>query len=117
MQMQGQIWHTCGPQRFFVRASASGREFEQAQNRRAPSALITRGPAEDVVRGDTPLAVRRASQRNQAPRAGDGITNLNGIADRPNAFAVRDAAMAPFPGPSIRVFRFMAEREPITIAI
>jgi hypothetical protein len=44
----------------------------------------TRGTAEDVVSGDSPLAVRRPGQRNQTPRAGDGITNLNGIAHRPD---------------------------------
>ncbi len=67
-------------QRFLICARATGGEIEQSQNGRAPGAFVSRGPSEDVVRGDATLAIRRTGQRNERPWPRDAVTHFNGIA-------------------------------------
>ena len=71
-------------QRFLVRASATGGEVEQPQNRRALRALVARGATKNVVRRDAALTIRWTRQRNDAPRAGHAIPHFHCVADGVN---------------------------------
>src|ERR1035441_8816728 len=72
--------------RFFICACATGGEIEQPQDGCAPGVFVSGWAAEDIVGGNTTLAIRRTSQRNQRPLARDSITHLNSIAYCPDVW-------------------------------
>ena len=69
---------------FFICARATGGQIEQPQDGCAPGVFVSGWTAQDIVGGNTALAIRRTGQRNQRPLVRDSITHLNSIAHCPD---------------------------------
>ena len=74
----------CPLQRFFRRASQRGCSIKHTYNRRPLCPAEVRGSAENVICGDSTLAIGRTGQGNLSCVAGNEVSRLDHVADRVN---------------------------------